>query len=350
MNTILLSSEEKYAQQLTADHLQKAVHSFKSMGYIVLQQVYSPELITLWQQEFMTLLNEKVARFRAKYGENISANHDVNRWNMHIPTQSQLFFGEFFANPFVLQVISGIIGHENYAPVFIAADVAFPNSTFQSVHQDGGEFAIAVNIPLVKVTMENGPTEIWAGTHRRSSDSGQQIFSMDEMELSEAEIKAYQQRVPNEYITFDLGDISIRDLRMLHRGTENHSDQIRPYLSVIYYPVQQKVPYKVVINRALEKAKRYREMAFVAGKTPAIDWANMMGRLPNIATYSDRADKHLISKEVGKQLSNPAKYMLRFAQFEEEGQNPYLQTTSLKATFQFIKEFNEASKQFHKLL
>jgi ectoine hydroxylase-related dioxygenase (phytanoyl-CoA dioxygenase family) len=104
-------------------------------------------------------------------------------------------------------------------------------SEYQDVHRDapplfpetGTEtppFQLAVNFPLVDITLENGPMEITRGTHMISKEEGLRRMDSGELKL--------------EPVTMQLGDVMIRDVRGLHRGTPNHTEIPRPMVVIGY--------------------------------------------------------------------------------------------------------------------
>ncbi|MFN2529768.1 MAG: phytanoyl-CoA dioxygenase family protein, partial [Pyrinomonadaceae bacterium] len=113
----------------------------------------------------------------------------------------------------------------------LACDTPLLGSTAQDIHRDtpplfpesGQEtppFQLAVNFPLVEVTMENGPIEVARGTHMMLKEEGLHKLRRGEITL--------------EPIAMKLGDVMIRDVRGLHRGTPNHTDEARPMVVIGY--------------------------------------------------------------------------------------------------------------------
>jgi hypothetical protein len=83
---------------------------------------------------------------------------------------------------------------------------------------------LAINFPLVDVipSADNGPTEIANGTHLLSVEQGKQLNASAEIgELLEP-------------VWMDLGDLIIRDVRGLHRGTPNNADEPREMVVMGY--------------------------------------------------------------------------------------------------------------------
>jgi ectoine hydroxylase-related dioxygenase (phytanoyl-CoA dioxygenase family) len=130
----------------------------------------------------------------------------------------------------VLGIVARLVG-EDAAMCQLATDTPLKGSEYQDVHRDapplfpetGQEtppFQLAVNFPLVDVEIENGPFEVARGTHLMSKAEGLRRIEAGEIKL--------------EPITMRLGDVMIRDVRGLHRGTPNRTDTPRPMVVIGY--------------------------------------------------------------------------------------------------------------------
>ncbi|HKY04264.1 MAG TPA: phytanoyl-CoA dioxygenase family protein, partial [Blastocatellia bacterium] len=81
-------------------------------------------------------------------------------------------------------------------------------------------FQLAVNFPLVDVTAQIGPFEVARGTHVMTKAEGLQKIASGEIGL--------------EPILMRVGDVMIRDVRGLHRGTPNRTQTPRPMVVIGY--------------------------------------------------------------------------------------------------------------------
>src|SRR5215210_8933387 len=136
---------------------------------------------------------------------------------------------DVFANETVLGVISRVFAQE-YVLVQLGADVAEPGSEYQETHRDYRPlfddgfvtplYALAVNVPLVEVTLENGPFEHARGTHLLTRDDGlARVASGD---------------LPLEPLLMQPGDVMMRTPLALHRGTPNRTASARPMVVLGY--------------------------------------------------------------------------------------------------------------------
>ncbi len=81
-------------------------------------------------------------------------------------------------------------------------------------------FQLAVNFPLVDVTPENGPFEVARATHMLSKEEGLRRIESGASRLEPVLMRA--------------GDVMIRDVRGLHRGTPNRTGEPRPMVVIGY--------------------------------------------------------------------------------------------------------------------
>ena len=217
-----LTPEELSDHALTADHLQLAVQLVKVNGYVVLERVLAPALVTELHSEFMDVLEEYRAR--------TDPNRGRNRYQMHLPFRPPFTDAAIITNPFALAVMDELLGADSVCHYF-ASDTALPGSEYQPVHSDIHllfpetplalpAYSIVLNVPLVDFRDDNGPVEIWpGGTHLMPGGT-------DMAQLAPV--------MHAERVLMPAGSLLIRDMRMWHRGTPNQSQEARPNLALIY--------------------------------------------------------------------------------------------------------------------
>jgi Ser/Thr protein kinase RdoA (MazF antagonist) len=77
-------------------------------------------------------------------------------------------------------------------------------------------FAITAVVPLIDLTLETGSTRLWKGSHRASRSENQDM--------------------KDSYVPFlPTGSCYLMDYQLLHGGTPNVSQQVRPIIYMIYY-------------------------------------------------------------------------------------------------------------------
>jgi hypothetical protein len=212
-------SMRRYSQAEIESFVQQVLEE----GFCVLPGHFARGTMEAWGAEFAPLLERHIER----------EGHLRNRGPGHYVT---LPFVSPFADPRVyedddvLAVVTGLVG-EDAVMCQLATDTPLRGSEYQDVHRDapplfpetGREtppFQLAVNFPLVDVTPENGPFEVARRTHMISKEEG-----LRRIESGEARI---------EPLLMKAGDVMIRDVRALHRGTPNRTDTPRPMVVLGY--------------------------------------------------------------------------------------------------------------------
>jgi ectoine hydroxylase-related dioxygenase (phytanoyl-CoA dioxygenase family) len=177
-----------------------------------------------WLEAFAPLLARHIER------EGHRLNRGPGRYYVTLPFVEPFADPEVYEDDDVLGVVRGLVG-EDATLVQLATDTPLLGSEYQDVHRDapplfpewGREtppFQLAVNFPLVDVTQENGPFEVARGTHMMRKEDGMRLIESGEVELEPLEMR--------------LGDVMVRDVRGLHRGTPNRTEEPRPMVVLGY--------------------------------------------------------------------------------------------------------------------
>lgn len=203
---------EAFAQQALTD------------GYCVLPQHFPPSILTAWREAFSPLLEDHIKR------EGHLANRGPSRYYVTLPFAAPFAEPRLFEDEDLLAILEHLVG-KDFVMCQLATDTPLLGSEYQDVHRDtpplfpewGREtppYQLAVNFPLVDMTPENGPVEIARGTHMMSREEGLKRLEAGEVAL--------------EPVLMRLGDVMIRDVRGLHRGTPNRSRTPRPMVVIGY--------------------------------------------------------------------------------------------------------------------
>ncbi len=192
-------------------------------GICVLRGVFDQELITEWREAFEHLFQERQNRPGGL------APRETARYYLTFPWVPPFANQEVFANSVIQGVLNRIFAQE-YVLVQLGADIAVKGSGFQEIHRDFRPlfteefvtplYALAVNVPLVEVTEENGPFQMARGTHRLPRRMGLEKVASGE--------------IPMESFYLQPGDVSIRSPLALHRGSPNRTDNPRPMVVMGY--------------------------------------------------------------------------------------------------------------------
>jgi ectoine hydroxylase-related dioxygenase (phytanoyl-CoA dioxygenase family) len=193
-------------------------------GFCVLPEHFARSKMGAWLEAFSPLLERHVER------EGHRLNRGPGRYYVTLPFREPFADPAVFEDEDLLAVVRGLVGEDAQFHQ-LATDTPLLGSDYQDVHRDtpplfpetGREtppFQLAVNFPLVDVTEENGPFEVARATHMMPKEEGLRRIESGEVRL--------------EPLTMRAGDVMIRDVRGLHRGTPNRTSEPRPMVVLGY--------------------------------------------------------------------------------------------------------------------
>jgi ectoine hydroxylase-related dioxygenase (phytanoyl-CoA dioxygenase family) len=193
-------------------------------GFCILPEHFPQETLAVWRASFTPLLEEHIAR------EGHMRNRGAARYYVTLPFVAPFADPAIYEDPDVLAIVGQLAGAD-FTMVQLATDTPLSGSEYQEVHRDtpplfpetGKEtppFQLAVNFPLVEVTPENGPFEVARATHLLPKEEALRLIETGERKL--------------EALTMRLGDVMVRDVRALHRGTPNRTHVPRPMVVIGY--------------------------------------------------------------------------------------------------------------------
>lgn len=198
--------------------------AFNRDGMVILRNHFAPETLRAWRAAFAPLLAAHIER------EKDSPNRGAQRHYVTLPFAGVFADPGIFEDDDVIALVERVAGAQPVLCQF-ATDTPLRGSDYQPLHRDtpplfeewGREtpsFQLAVNFPLCDVTAENGPLETTRGTHRLSREEALAQIGRGEIAL--------------ESVPMQLGDVMVRDVRQMHRGTPNRTDDPRPMVVLGY--------------------------------------------------------------------------------------------------------------------
>jgi hypothetical protein len=203
----------------------------------ILRDLYTDGITALkgaFSREWVDRLGEDVAAAftEARSRENGAIGRGPNRWYVEIHPQALRGFVDLVEHPWVRTVSEAVLGPD-YRIVEVGFDIPFPGAMNQPWHRDFRSpretteehrlTSLAFNLTTVDTTEDMGPFEIALGTqfdHHPDFDHGMFPPKSFYGRYEERAVRKYPQR----------GDISARSALTIHRGTQNHSDKLRPVL------------------------------------------------------------------------------------------------------------------------
>jgi hypothetical protein len=207
-----------------ADELDAFAEEVRRESFCVLPGHFDADLIGAWREAFAPLLDQHIAR------EGHTLNRGAARYYVTLPFRHPFADPRVYEDEDVLGVCARLVGADMQLHQ-LATDTPLKGSEYQDTHRDvpplfpetGEEtppFQLAVNFPLVDVAGENGPFEVARATHMLPKAE-----AMRRLESGEAKL---------EPLLMKAGDVMIRDVRALHRGTPNRTDAPRPMVVLGY--------------------------------------------------------------------------------------------------------------------
>ena len=216
-------TESTGAREFSPAELDRLTEDLNRDGICVLRGAVDRGLVERWGEAFGSLMRERQGRPGGL------APREKSRFYLTLPWVQPFADTAVFANPAVLGVLERVFPQE-YVMVQLGADVPMEGSDYQEIHRDYRPlfsddvvtplYALAVNMPLVEVTEENGPFQMARGTHVLPRDVG-----LAKVESGE---------IPMESFLMQPGDIAIRTPLALHRGSPNRTPTPRPMVVMGY--------------------------------------------------------------------------------------------------------------------
>ena len=236
MNIVTITPEELQSGQISAEHLSAATKAMREDGYVVLKDVVDKGHLDILRTKML----EDVAPILAR--EDAPFNFVSGNIQQDPPPFPPYLFRDVLVNDMVIAVTKEILG-SGMKNAFYSGNTNLPGSTVQPVHTDSGNlwadleyphpaYAIVVNIPVVSMDEVNGSPEIWHGSHL---DKTMHVH-MESIKVPPELLDQRRLNFPPIQPTVELGSVLIRDMRLWHRGMQNHSDQPRPMIALIHHP------------------------------------------------------------------------------------------------------------------
>ena len=204
--------------------LDSFVEQFHRDSFCILPAHFATSLLESWAKAFNPLLLAHIER------EGHMKNRGANRYYVTLPFQGLFADPQIYEDSDILAICKKLVG-DDMTMCQLATDTPLMGSEYQEIHRDSPglfpefgietpPYQIAVNFPLCDVTLENGPFEVVRGTHAMLKKEAFALLDSGERKI--------------EPITMKLGDVMIRDVRALHRGTPNKTHSPRPMCVIGY--------------------------------------------------------------------------------------------------------------------
>ena len=215
------SPDERGSGTLDATSLAEAARSLRIKGCLMIKGAFPTELIDSLHRHFVAGYGRYFQP--AEFADALTVGE--RRYKLSVALEGPFNTPSLFANPLVLSPVTELLGDEAILASLVSV-IALPNAPDQGLHRDHPwlfgqvidrmipSYAIKLIIPLIDLDQSTGTTLLIPGTHLVFDD---QALAMESEQPSLAK-----------------GDCLLMDYRLLHQGTANHSDQVRPLLFLGY--------------------------------------------------------------------------------------------------------------------
>lgn len=195
-------------------------------GYTILREFIPVSDIDDLAAHFQPILERRI--------QSAPPDRGPGRFYSTVPFTFPFANASVFADPFLLEILEGIVGTD-FVMCQMASDTPVAGSEYQQIHRDTEglffddsshyietpAYQLGVNFPLCDITSDDiGPLEIAKNTHMLTSHDQNELIASKAVKL--------------EALYMKKGDVLIRDVRCLHRGTPNVTDKPRPMMVMGY--------------------------------------------------------------------------------------------------------------------
>ena len=227
------TATERAAGRLGGAALQRAVAALQADGFVVINDVVDHFHLDRLRER----MSEDLVKIRAL--PVVPHNFVWGNIQQNPPPDADLVFGDVVANPFVCQVTRALLGSGAFNEC-LTGNTNVPGSGLQPVHVDEGQLwpnlsvahppaRLVVNLALGETTEENGAIELWPGTHLDT-----RMVIGNNIRVPEQQVAARRAVRGPLLAATRKGAVLIRDMRLWHRGTPNHSAATRFMIAMIH--------------------------------------------------------------------------------------------------------------------
>jgi hypothetical protein len=216
------------------------LREFQLNGFVVLRRFLPVDYVQAMREELQPLLDAEHAK-AAKDG--YDKGRAEGRLALRIAPFADLMRGaladdRYRKNPVIEELVDAIIGEKRWKRGWTVCEAVWKEARYMNWHSDQKiedtddldaphePIRVIYNIPLIDFNWATGATEFIPGSHRVPRRFHNSTDILD---------------VPNIYpvlLQLDVGDAVLRDGNILHRGTPNLRDEVRPMLDQTYKKVK----------------------------------------------------------------------------------------------------------------
>ena len=216
--SVSFSTEEAIAAQPSTDNVEASVRLFAEHGAVRLLNVFS--------EGFRARLRE---HYMSRYRLEMEATRQADKRPLFtVDVEGPVAEEAYLVNGLLAPILERLLG-EDFVLGAVSTVISFPGAPQQFVHRDSPSlygdysidsmlpaYALTTLIPMVDANAETGSTRVWLGSHR----------------LADADKRETR---PSASPDVPFGSMLMTDSRVLHCGSPNQSERVRPLLYNTYH-------------------------------------------------------------------------------------------------------------------
>ena len=216
--TVVFASAEVDCGVASAENTRAAVLLFEEHGAVRLVNVFS----TAFREQLRAHYSQ---RYRLEMEDTAQADRRP-LFTLHV--EGPVAEPAYLTNPLLLPIIGALLG-DDFVIGAISTVISFPGAPQQFVHRDSPSlcgdyeidaklpaYALTMLVPLVDANEETGSTRVWLGSHRAGDAQKKETLPSDSPDVA-------------------FGSVLMTDSRVLHGGSPNRSQRVRPLLYNTYH-------------------------------------------------------------------------------------------------------------------
>ena len=254
---------------------------FKINGYVVLDNMIPTDTVDEIRSAFLPLLEHVMARetkeSRTETGEvrtGLGRLQTAKRYTLTLPWLPPFSDPAIYEHPVILEFLKRYWGTDDFLITCYHSNTPAPGSAYQTWHRDtrivsdiphiGLETcpALGIKFPLLDTSEENGSIEVLPSTQYLADPSLETEYNQI---LTKGDFPSAQR------LNLKKGSMWIQDIRTLHRGTPNNSDQPRPELVICFCRSWWRISQNVDVPRAAFDRLSERGKQLLA-RCNIVDW------------------------------------------------------------------------------
>lgn len=249
VRTIQIPESSRVSGEATPELVAEAVTYLHRDGIIVLENAVDVAHLDALD----ALLSPEALEIAKDPNHHFNFGKQTKNMDQAPPLDPDLMFQDIWANPIACSILKAILGPEIRAH-YANGNTALKATGRQPVHSDIDRphplypFAYILNVALGDVSLENGSTEIWVGSHRDSCiDQHTSVGGEESLTIKPELVEARRQHSPPVNPTTKKGSLIIRDVRLWHAGVPNRTSKPRIMLAFVVQPKWFQAPSRVLL-------------------------------------------------------------------------------------------------------